>query len=137
MFAVNGQREINIDGVADNELELGSQIDSNCWGTSSLPMNQTNGLQANGVVGTAEYYRQLLMGSQSQQLQMMCTTIQQCCQLLWAQQREIQSLRNAMNQLTLQLRDSRPPEAEVNIFKFFISQFIHFLFLKFYRDIQT
>lgn len=54
--------------------------------------------------GSTEYYRQLLLGSQTQQLQMMGTTIQQCCQLLWSQQRELQAMRSAITQLQLHLR---------------------------------
>lgn len=54
---------------------------------------------AGAVVGSAEYYRQLLLGSQAQQLQLMSTTVQQCCQLLWSQQREMQSMRAAITQL--------------------------------------
>lgn len=48
------------------------------------------------------------MGSQAQQLQMMGTTMQQCCQLLWAQQRELQSMRSAITQLQQQFRQSQP-----------------------------
>lgn len=35
---------------------------------------------------------------------MMGTTVQQCCQLLWSQQRELQSMRAAISQLQLQVR---------------------------------
>lgn len=59
------------------------------------------------AVASAEYYRQLILGSQAQQLQMMNTTIHQCCHLLWAQQRELQSMRTAITQLQLQLRQQQ------------------------------
>ena len=47
-----------------------------------------------------------MLGSQAQQLQMMGTTIQQCCQLLWSQQRELQAMRTAITQLQVQLRQT-------------------------------
>lgn len=60
-----------------------------------------------------EYYRQLLMSSQAQQLQMMNTTMQQCCQLLWAQQRELQLMTSSITQiqqhLQLNQNQSQPP----------------------------
>lgn len=66
-------------------------------------------------MGTAEYYRQLLLGSQAQQLQMMGMTMQQCCQLLWAQQRELQSMRAAIVQLQLNLRhQQQQPQVRAN-----------------------
>lgn len=39
---------------------------------------------------------------------MMNTTIHQCCHLLWAQQRELQSMRASITQLQLQLRQNQP-----------------------------
>lgn len=60
-----------------------------------------------GHTGSIEYYRQLLMGSQAQQLQMMSTTMQQCCQLLWSQQRELQAMRAAITQLQQYFRQMR------------------------------
>lgn len=41
---------------------------------------------------------------------MMSTTIHQCCHLLWAQQRELQSMRAAISQLQLQLRQNQAPQ---------------------------
>lgn len=58
------------------------------------------------AVGSAEYYKQLLLGSQAQQLQMMSTTIQQCYQLLWSQQREMQSMKSAIAQLQVSIINS-------------------------------
>lgn len=66
------------------------------------------------VIASVEYYRQLLLGSQAQQLQMMGTTVQQCCQLLWAQQRELQSMRAAISQLQLQVRSQNEVPQRVN-----------------------
>ena len=60
------------------------------------------------VVATIEYYRQLLLGSQAHQLQMMGTTMQQCCQLLWSQQRELQSMRAAIAELQLRSQNQAP-----------------------------
>ncbi|XP_021930575.1 uncharacterized protein LOC110835048 isoform X3 [Zootermopsis nevadensis] len=45
------------------------------------------------------YYQQLLAASQLQQQQMLLTTVNQCCQLLWLQQREIMALRSAVHAL--------------------------------------
>lgn len=58
-------------------------------------------------VASVEFYRQLLLGSQAQQLQMMGTTLHHCCQLLWAQQRELQSMRTAITQLQVQTRSQQ------------------------------
>lgn len=44
----------------------------------------------------------------------MGTTIQQCCQLLWVQQRELQSMRTAITQLQLQLRQSQAVQRSNN-----------------------
>lgn len=65
-------------------------------------------------VGSAEYYRQLLLGSQTQQLHMMGTTIQQCCQLLLAQERELQSMRAAITQLQYQLKQPHQGSLRLN-----------------------
>lgn len=62
------------------------------------------------VPGSNEYYRQLVLGSQAQQFQMMGTTIQQCCQLLWSQQRELQAMRTAITQIQMQLRQTQLPQ---------------------------
>lgn len=67
------------------------------------------------VAASSEYYRQLILGSQAQQLQMMSTTIHQCCHLLWAQQRELQSLRAAIAQLQLQSIPNQPPQRTNNV----------------------
>lgn len=100
----SGSNEQNIDGISENLMDIGPQTTAiengftgNYWGYPPAPMNQLQ-------YGSAEYYRNLLLNSQVQQLQMMGTTIQQCCQLLWAQQRELQSMRSAITQLQLQLR---------------------------------
>lgn len=66
------------------------------------------------IVASVEYYRQLLLNSQAQQLQMMGTTVQQCCQLLWAQQRELQSMRAAISQLQSQMRSQNEVPQRVN-----------------------
>ncbi|XP_008202669.1 uncharacterized protein LOC100679056 isoform X1 [Nasonia vitripennis] len=102
----------SVDGIstAENLLELGSQppmengFPGNFWSMPAMLANQPP--QAGAVAGSAEYYRQLLLGSQAQQLQLMSTTVQQCCQLLWSQQREMQSMRAAITQLQAQLRQS-------------------------------
>ncbi|XP_076176767.1 combover isoform X2 [Ptiloglossa arizonensis] len=75
-------------------------FNGNWWTYPPPPLNQ---LQQ----GSSEYYRQLLLGSQAQQLQMMGTTLQQCCQLLWSQQRELQAMRAAVTQLQVQLRQNQ------------------------------
>ncbi|KAK2584748.1 hypothetical protein KPH14_007078 [Odynerus spinipes] len=94
-----GSNEQSIDGISENLMDIGPQTTAiengftgNYWGYPPAPMNQLQ-------YGSAEYYRNLLLNSQVQQLQMMGTTIQQCCQLLWAQQRELQSMRSAITQL--------------------------------------
>ncbi|XP_058806420.1 uncharacterized protein LOC131672904 isoform X2 [Phymastichus coffea] len=108
--SMNGPHEHNVDTMSAQEtlLEIGSQppLDNgnNFWG---MPPLITNQLPQSATVGSAEYYRQLLLGSQAQQLQMLTTTLQQCCQLLWSQQREMQSMRAAINQLQAQLRYSQ------------------------------
>ncbi|XP_072746468.1 uncharacterized protein Cmb isoform X3 [Anoplolepis gracilipes] len=104
-----GSNEQSVDGIStsDNLLDIGPQITAienggfNNWSACPVPpasiVNQ-------GQHASVEYYRQLLLNSQAQQLQMMGTTVQQCCQLLWAQQRELQSMRAAISQLQLQVR---------------------------------
>lgn len=52
----------------------------------------------------------MVLGSQAQQLQMMGTTLQQCCQLLWSQQRELQAMRTAITQLQSHLRQAQPQQ---------------------------
>lgn len=47
------------------------------------------------------YYQQLLAASQLQQQQMLLTTVNQCCQLLWLQQREIMALRSAVHAVSI------------------------------------
>ncbi|KAK0176999.1 hypothetical protein PV328_001094 [Microctonus aethiopoides] len=98
--------EQSVDGIstAENLVDIGPQITTvesgignNWWNVpTTLPMAPPSNV---GHTGSIEYYRQLLMGSQAQQLQMMSTTMQQCCQLLWSQQRELQSMRAAITQL--------------------------------------
>ncbi|XP_012261431.2 uncharacterized protein LOC105689176 isoform X2 [Athalia rosae] len=105
-----GSNELSVDDVstAGNLLDGGpsgnaATLNGNWWGIPP-PLGIIDQPPQGGMVGTAEYYRQLLLGSQAQQLQMMGMTMQQCCQLLWAQQRELQSMRAAIVQLQLQLR---------------------------------
>ncbi|XP_008557083.1 GATA zinc finger domain-containing protein 7 isoform X2 [Microplitis demolitor] len=98
----------------DNLLDIGppvTAVDSfgnNWWNVPAPPINP----QQHGT-GSVEYYRQLLMSSQAQQLQMMNTTMQQCCQLLWAQQRELQLMTSSITQiqqhLQLNQNQSQPP----------------------------
>ncbi|KOC64949.1 Pericentriolar material 1 protein [Habropoda laboriosa] len=102
--AIGGSNSQSADSVSENLMDIGPQttaiengFNGNWWTYPPPPLTQ---LQH----GSAEYYRQLLLGSQAQQLQMMGTTIQQCCQLLWAQQREQQAMRTAINQLQTHLR---------------------------------
>lgn len=45
---------------------------------------------------------------------MMSTTMQQCCQLLWSQQRELQSMRVAMTQLQQHFRQAQSQPHVVN-----------------------
>jgi hypothetical protein len=47
------------------------------------------------------YYQQLLAASQLQQQQMLLTTVNQCCQLLWLQQREMVALRTAVQAVSI------------------------------------
>ncbi|CAL7936805.1 unnamed protein product [Xylocopa violacea] len=101
---IGGSNDQSIDGISsDNLMDIGPQTTAiengftgNWWTYPPPPLNQ---LQH----GSTEYYRQLLLGSQAQQLQMMGTTIQQCCQLLWSQQRELQAMRTAITQLQAHL----------------------------------
>ncbi|KAF3421114.1 hypothetical protein E2986_03873 [Frieseomelitta varia] len=105
---IGGSNDQSVDGVSsENLMDIGPQttaiengFNGNWWTYPPPPLNQ---LQH----GSTEYYRQLLLGSQAQQLQMMGTTIQQCCQLLWSQQRELQAMRTAINQLQVHLRQTQ------------------------------
>ncbi|XP_046748721.1 uncharacterized protein LOC124412679 isoform X7 [Diprion similis] len=108
--ATGESNEQSVDGVSisENLLDVGpngnaTTTNGNWWGAPP-PIGMVEQPPQAGVAGMAEYYRQLLLGSQAQQLQMMGMTMQQCCQLLWAQQRELQSMRAAIVQLQLQLR---------------------------------
>ncbi|XP_015514172.2 uncharacterized protein LOC107220202 isoform X3 [Neodiprion lecontei] len=108
--ATGESNEQSVDGasISENLLDVGpngnaTAANGNWWGVPP-PIGMVEQPPQAGVVGMAEYYRQLLLGSQAQQLQMMGMTMQQCCQLLWAQQRELQSMRAAIIQLQLQLR---------------------------------
>lgn len=101
-----GSNEQSVDDVSTENLmdnapttAIENGFNGNWWTYPPPPLNQ---LQH----GSSEYYRQLVLGSQAQQLQMMGTTIQQCCQLLWSQQRELQAMRTAINQLQTQLRQT-------------------------------
>ncbi|KAL6426438.1 hypothetical protein ACFW04_009129 [Cataglyphis niger] len=116
---VGGFNEQSVDGISTSEnlLDIGPQIAAienggfNNWSACPVPpasiVNQ-------GQHASVEYYRQLLLGSQAQQMQMMGTTVQQCCQLLWAQQRELQSIRAAISQLQLQVRSQNEVPQRVN-----------------------
>ncbi|XP_020292735.1 uncharacterized protein LOC109859163 isoform X2 [Pseudomyrmex gracilis] len=109
--AVPGSNEQSVDGIStsDNLLDMGSQtaavesvgFNGNLCACSVPPplppMNQSQH-------ASVEYYRHLLSGAQTTQLQVMGTTLNHCCQLLWAQQRELQSLRTAITQLQSQVR---------------------------------
>ncbi|XP_069679374.1 pericentriolar material 1 protein-like isoform X6 [Periplaneta americana] len=54
-------------------------------------------LTSGGNPASDTYYQQLLAISQLQQQQMLLTTVNQCCHLLWLQQREIMALRSAVH----------------------------------------
>ncbi|KAG7206907.1 hypothetical protein KM043_000801 [Ampulex compressa] len=115
---ISGSNEPSVDGISSSEnlLDTGPQAVANesgfnapnWWTCPPPPMNQIQH-------GSAEYYRQLLLGSQAQQLQMMGTTIQQCCQLLWSQKRELESLRSALTQLLMHMRQLHAPQRVSNI----------------------
>ncbi|XP_076236205.1 combover [Calliopsis andreniformis] len=102
---IGGSNDEGLDGVsAENLMDMGPQtttlengLNGNWWACPPPPLNQL-------PQGSNEYYRQLVMGSQAQQLQMMGATIQQCCQMLWSQQRQLQSMRSAIVQLQMQLK---------------------------------
>lgn len=130
----------------ENLMDIGPQTTTiengftgNYWGYPPVPMNQSQHGNITKIfnnhfyqmkyliiksyndfnVGSAEYYHNLLLNSQVQQLQVqqlqvMGTTIQQCCQLLWVQQRELQSMRTAITQLQLQLRQSQAVQRSNN-----------------------
>ncbi|XP_017880567.1 uncharacterized protein LOC108625240 isoform X2 [Ceratina calcarata] len=107
LTTIGGSNDQSVDGISENLMDIGPQttaiengLNANWWAHPPPPLNQ---LQH----GSTEYYRQLLLGSQAQQLQMMGTTIQQCCQLLWSQQRELQAMRTAITQLQTQLRQTQ------------------------------
>ncbi|KZC07666.1 hypothetical protein WN55_08438 [Dufourea novaeangliae] len=105
--AIGGSNDQSVDGVStENLMDIGAQttaiengFNGNWWTYPPPPLNEVQH-------GSSEYYRQLVLGSQAQQLQMMGTTIQQCCQLLWSQQRELQAMRTAITQLQAQLRQT-------------------------------
>ncbi|XP_063988432.1 uncharacterized protein LOC135168324 isoform X2 [Diachasmimorpha longicaudata] len=110
---VGSSNEQSVDGISttDNLLGIGPHVPAmdggfppSWWNVSAPPVSQPQ-----GPGHSTEYYRQLLMSSQAQQLQMMSTTMQQCCQLLWAQQRELQSMRSAISQLQQQFRQAQAP----------------------------
>ncbi|KYM79722.1 Pericentriolar material 1 protein [Atta colombica] len=107
-----GSNEQSVDGVSTSEnlLDIGppaaienAGVVGNLW-TCPIPPPSIN----QGQTATIEYYRQLLLGSQAHQLQMMGTTMQQCCQLLWSQQRELQSMRAAIAELQLRSQNQAP-----------------------------
>ncbi|KYN00427.1 PREDICTED: uncharacterized protein LOC108775856 [Cyphomyrmex costatus] len=107
-----GSNEQSVDGVSTSEnlLDIGPPaaienggVVGNLW-TYPIPPPSIN----QGQTATVEYYRQLLLGSQAHQLQMMGTTMQQCCQLLWSQQRELQSMRAAIAELQLRSQNQAP-----------------------------
>ncbi|OAD53655.1 hypothetical protein WN48_09668 [Eufriesea mexicana] len=108
---IGGSNDQSVDGVSsENLMDIGPQamavengFSGTWWTTPTPPLNR---LQH----GSAEFYRQLLLGSQAQQLQMMGTTIQQCCQLLWSQQRELEAMRTAISQLEVHLRQTQPQQ---------------------------
>ncbi|XP_034951545.1 myb-like protein AA isoform X2 [Chelonus insularis] len=117
---VSESNDQSVDGISapDNLLDIGLQVPAvdsgfgnNWWNVPAPPITQPH---QPGMTGSLEYYRQLLMSSQAQQLQMMSTTMQQCCQLLWAQQRELQSMRTAITQLQqhFQLTQNQPRVTE-------------------------
>ncbi|XP_015116905.1 uncharacterized protein LOC107041059 isoform X2 [Diachasma alloeum] len=115
---VGSSNEPSVDGISttDNLLDIGPHVPAiengfppSWWNMSAPPVSQPQ-----GPAHSTEYYRQLLMSSQAQQLQMMSTTMQQCCQLLWAQQRELQSMRSAITQLQQQFRQAQAPGVNEN-----------------------
>ncbi|XP_012521845.1 uncharacterized protein LOC105828171 [Monomorium pharaonis] len=104
--------EQSVDGISTSEnlLDIGPPaaienggVFGNLW-TCPVPPPSIN----QGQTATIEYYRQLLLGSQAHQLQMMSTTMQQCCQLLWGQQRELQSIRAAISDLQVRSQTQVP-----------------------------
>ncbi|KAL0115356.1 hypothetical protein PUN28_010710 [Cardiocondyla obscurior] len=107
-----GSNEQSVDGVSTSEnlldiappaaIENGGVV-GNLWACPIPPPSINQGQTA-----TVEYYRQLLLGSQAHQLQMMGTTMQQCCQLLWSQQRELQSMRAAIADLQMRSPNQTP-----------------------------
>ncbi|KYN37986.1 Pericentriolar material 1 protein [Trachymyrmex septentrionalis] len=110
--AAGDSNEQSVDGVSTSEnlLDIGlpaaienGGVVGNLW-TCPIPPSSIN----QGQTATIEYYRQLLLGSQAHQLQMMGTTMQQCCQLLWSQQRELQSMRAAIAELQLRSQNQAP-----------------------------
>ncbi|XP_024885595.1 uncharacterized protein LOC112463420 [Temnothorax curvispinosus] len=110
-----GSNEQSVDGVSTSEnlLDIGPPaaienggVVGNLWACPVPPPSINQGQTA-----TVEYYRQLLLGSQAHQLQMMGTTMQQCCQLLWSQQRELQSMRAAIADLQLRSQNQAPQRA--------------------------
>ncbi|XP_039305243.1 uncharacterized protein LOC105195216 isoform X2 [Solenopsis invicta] len=112
---VIGSNETSVDGVSTSEnlLDIGPPaaienggVVGNLWACPIPPPSINQGQTA-----TIEYYRQLLLGSQAHQLQMMGTTMQQCCQLLWTQQRELQSMRAAIADLQLRSQNQAPQRA--------------------------
>ncbi|XP_043253505.1 uncharacterized protein LOC122398003 isoform X3 [Colletes gigas] len=111
--ATGGSNDQSVDGIStENLMDIGPQtaviengFNGNWW--IPPPLNQSQ-------IASSDYYQRLLLGSQSQQLQMMGTTLQQCCQLLWSQQRELQAMRVAVTQLQVQLRQNQSQQRSNN-----------------------
>ncbi|XP_011880116.1 PREDICTED: uncharacterized protein LOC105568784 [Vollenhovia emeryi] len=107
-----GSNEQSVDGVSTSEnlLDIGPPaaienggVVGNLWACPIPPPSINQGQPA-----TVEYYRQLLLGSQAHQLQMMGTTMQQCYQLLWTQQRELYTMRAAITDLQMRTQNQAP-----------------------------
>ncbi|XP_053973188.1 uncharacterized protein LOC128873568 isoform X2 [Hylaeus volcanicus] len=95
--AIGGSNDQSVDGVStENLMDIGPQ-----------PSAIENGFNGNWWIYPPPPMNQIQHGSQAQQLQMMGTTLQQCCQLLWSQQRELQAMRVAVTQLQAQLRQNQ------------------------------
>ncbi|XP_049779010.1 pericentriolar material 1 protein-like isoform X1 [Schistocerca cancellata] len=81
----------------DGEANSTNHSNYNPWQHALLLEQQQQ--QQHQQYNANSYYQQLWAASQVQQQQALLTTVNQCCQMLWSQQREIASLRAAVSAL--------------------------------------
>lgn len=105
----------------DGEANSTSHSNYNPWQHALLleqQQQQHHHQQQHQQYNANNYYQQLWAASQVQQQQALLTTVNQCCQMLWSQQREIASLRAAVSALQQErvgnrLETQLPPSNEL------------------------